>query len=264
MQFRPRQSLGQNFLRDPNIVRKIVAAVQAPTDAHVVEIGPGLGAITGPLIDRFSTLTAVEIDDRAVDHLRETYSGLDVRHEDILEIDWQVLAEHKGAPIYVVGNLPYNITSQVLFRLIDAGAVVREAVLMMQLEVAQRLVANPRTKEYGILSVQVQLHSAPKLLFKVSPNVFFPRPDVTSAVVRIDFGVRDIGLSSVHPEFLRRIIRSSFNQRRKTLHNSLSAWTRKQQIDLPPRFKNRRAEELTPAEFVELARYLEGRVLGDS
>lgn len=264
MQFRPRQSLGQNFLRDPNIVRKIAAAVRAPADAHVVEIGPGMGAITGPLIERFRTFTAVEIDGRAVDHLRDTYSGLDVRHKDILEIDWQKLAEEKGGPIYVVGNLPYNITSQVLFGLIDAGAAIREAVLMMQLEVAQRLVANPRTKEYGILSVQVQLHSAPKLLFQVSPNVFFPRPDVTSAVVRIDLSVRADDLPSVHPAILRRIIRSSFNQRRKTLHNSLSQWTREQQIDLPPRFKKRRAEELTPAEFVELARYLEARVDGDS
>ena len=263
MPFRPRQSLGQNFLRDPNTARKIVDAVRAAAGEHVVEIGPGTGAITGLLLERFRTFTAVEIDERAVEHLMEKHVGLDVRHDDILDVDWRQLAKEKGGPIYVVGNLPYNITSEVLFRLIDAGAVIREAVLMMQLEVAQRLVAHTRTKEYGILSVQVQLHSEPDLLFKVSQNVFYPRPEVTSAVVRLNFLKRAEDLMTVHPLFLRRVIRSSFNQRRKMLHNSLSRWTREQRIELPQTFKNRRAEELSPAEFVELARYLEARVEGE-
>lgn len=260
MQLRPKQSLGQNFLRDPNIARKIVDAVRAPDDAHVVEIGPGTGALTGFLIARYATLTAIEIDSRAVALLHEVHPGLDVKHQDTLELDWGRLAAEKGGPIWVVGNLPYNITSQVIFGLIDAGDTVREAVVMMQHEVAQRLVAGTRTKEYGILSVQVQLHTRPELLFKVSPNVFFPRPAVTSAVVRLDFGRRSEAIRTVGHEFLRNIIRSSFNQRRKTLHNSLSEWTRARAIPLPESFKNRRAEELEPAEFVELARYLEARI----
>ena len=259
MHIRPKQSLGQNFLRDPNIVRKIVDAIGAPPDAHVVEIGPGTGALTGLLLERFATFTAVEIDDRAVALLRKTYPGLDVRHGDILQVDWEDLARQKGGPLWVVGNLPYNITSQVLFSLIDAGATIREAVVMMQHEMAQRLVADIRTKEYGILSVQVQLHARPELLFKVSPNVFYPRPDVTSAVVRLDFSERFSEVTSVGHEFLRHVIRSAFNQRRKTLHNSLSEWTRGREIPLPDAFKKRRAEELEPAEFVQLARYLASR-----
>lgn len=260
VQLHPKQSLGQNFLQDPNIVRKIASAISAPADAHLVEIGPGTGALTRVLLERNPLFTAVEIDARAVRYLRRMHPLLDVRHGDVLKLDWNRLADEKGSPIYVVGNLPYNITSQILFGLIDAGTAVKEAVLMMQHEVAQRLVAHPRTKAYGILSVQIQLHSEPALLFQVSPNVFYPRPEVMSAVVRLDLQKRCETLSSVDPQFLREVIRAAFNQRRKTLHNSLSRWTRDRNIDLPPHFQKRRAEELTPAEFVEMARYLGARV----
>lgn len=260
MSIRPRQSLGQNFLRDPNTARKIVGAVRAPREAHVVEIGPGEGALTGLLMKRYPAFTAVEIDDRAVEHLRREYPALDVRTLDILQVDWTAVAEEKGAPLYVVGNLPYNITSQILFDLLDARQVVREAVLMMQLEVAERLVAVPRTKAYGILSVQVQTFAEPELLFKVSRNVFFPRPDVTSALVRVTLPADDRHLDEVDPAFLRSVIRTAFNQRRKTLRNSLGKWTRAMNIELEGDLENRRAEELTPAEFVGLARYLAARL----
>ncbi|MEX0821267.1 MAG: 16S rRNA (adenine(1518)-N(6)/adenine(1519)-N(6))-dimethyltransferase RsmA [Rhodothermales bacterium] len=259
MSIRPKQSLGQNFLHDPNIVRKIVDAVRAPADGHVVEIGAGQGALTGELLERFATFTAFEIDERAVAYLRGEFPDLDVRERDILQLDWASLAEEKGAPIYVVGNLPYNITSQILFDLIDARTIVREAVVMMQLEVAERLVAEPRTKAYGILSVQLQTFTEPELLFKVSPNVFFPRPDVHSAMVRLRLRGDDSMLDDVDPEFLRDVIRTAFNQRRKTLRNSLGRWTRGMGIELEGDLEGRRAEELTPPEFVALARYLESR-----
>jgi 16S rRNA (adenine1518-N6/adenine1519-N6)-dimethyltransferase len=260
MSIRPRQSLGQNFLHDPNMARKIVGAVRAPRDAHVVEIGPGEGALTGLLLERYPTFTAFEIDDRAVEHLRREHPALDVRNQDILQVDWTSVAEEKNAPLYVVGNLPYNITSQILFDLLDARQVVREAIVMMQLEVAERLVAVPRTKAYGILSVQVQTFAEPELLFKVSRNVFFPRPDVTSALVRVTMPADDGHLEAVDPVFLRSVIRTAFNQRRKTLRNSLGRWTRAMNIELEGDLENRRAEELTPAEFVGLARYLEARL----
>lgn len=257
MPLRPIQSLGQNFLQDPNIVRKIVEAVRAPADAHVVEIGPGEGALTASLADRYATFTAIEIDERAVGLLRERIPGLDVRHRDILEVDWGELAAEKGAPIYVVGNLPYNITSQILFGILEAGDVVAEAVLMMQREVAERLVAKPRTKAYGILSVQTQIFADPELLFTVSPNVFYPRPDVSSAVVRVTIKPE---IRAADHAFVREVVRTAFNQRRKTLRNSLSPWTRERSIALPDGREKQRAEELSPEEFVELARYLEGRL----
>ena len=280
----PKKSLGQNFLRDPNTIRKIVAAVQAPRGGAVVEIGPGTGALTGALLERFPDLTAVEVDARAVAYLRQTHPALDVRQADVLEVDWAALAAEKGGPLYVVGNLPYYITSQILFSLVDARAAVREAVVMMQLEVAERLVAVPRTKAYGILSVQLQLFARPELLFRVSRNVFFPRPDVTSAVVRLvfedheafedhevfedheafdqhrGFDEREEMQAGVDPSLLRAVVRTAFNQRRKTLHNSLSAWTRDRGIELPEAWASRRAEELDPPAFVALTRFLEERL----
>lgn len=254
---KPKQSLGQNFLTDPNIVRKIVGALQASAQDHVVEIGPGTGALTGELLAVYPRLTAVELDERAVDHLRAQYLDLDVRQQDALEVSWGALAEEKGGPLHVIGNLPYYITSQILFALVEARQHVAEAVLMMQREVAERLVASPRTKAYGILSVVVQLHTRPELLFRVSPHVFYPKPDVTSAVIRLAFREDEAALAEVDPKLLREVVRSAFNQRRKTLRNSLSRWTRAAGLALPEGWAGRRAEELTPEEFVELARYLE-------
>ena len=253
---RPKKSLGQNFLSDPNTARKIVASLGAPPDAAVVEIGPGTGALTGELLSRYEDLTAIEVDARSVELLRHKYPRLDVRHTDVLEVDWDALSAEKGRRLSVIGNLPYYITSQILFSLFEARHVLVEAVVMMQLEVAERLVAAPRTKAYGILSVFTQLYTEPSLLFRVSPHVFFPQPDVTSAVVRLVFGKGDEDLAGVDPDVLKQVVKATFNQRRKTLRNSLHFWTRDRNVELPDDLANKRAEELTPAAFVQLARYL--------
>lgn len=249
----PRKRLGQNFLQDPNTARKIVAALVAEANDPVVEIGPGTGALTGWLLERYAHLTALEVDERAVALLRTTFPTLDVRQMDVLLTDWAALSAEKGETLHVIGNLPYYITSPILFALLDARRHLHEAVVMVQQEVAERIVATPRTKDYGILSVVFQLYTRPQLLFKVSRNVFFPRPDVTSAVLRLDFTAEVPDVEEAH---LRQVVRAAFNQRRKTLTNSLSAWTREQEIVLPDHWKNRRAEELPPGEFVQLARYL--------
>ncbi|MGI9174379.1 MAG: 16S rRNA (adenine(1518)-N(6)/adenine(1519)-N(6))-dimethyltransferase RsmA [Rhodothermales bacterium] len=272
---KPKQSLGQNFLRDPNTIRRIVAALQAPEGAPVVEIGPGTGALTEVLLEVHPSLTAIEVDGRAVELLQEQFPSLDVRHQDVLEVDWMALAAERGGPLHVIGNLPYYITSPILFSLLDAQArlaseseradvreavvpenVVREAVVMMQLEVAERLVAVPRTKAYGILSVLFQLYATPELLFRLSPHVFFPKPSVTSAVVRLAFHAASSLPAGDEAERLRAVVRAAFNQRRKTLRNSLHRWTREGGLHLPEGWERRRAEELTPAEFVELTRHL--------
>ena len=255
--FSPKKSLGQHFLTDPNVARKIVGALQAPPEGHVVEIGPGGGALTGLLLEAYPKLTAIEVDARAVAYLRAHHPSLDVRQADVLEVDWSVLADEKGGPLYVISNLPYSLTSPILFSLLDHRRRLREAVLMMQREVAQRLVAVPRTKDYGILSVLVQLYARPVLLFRISPNVFYPKPEVTSAVIRLAFDERTDPDPSVDPAFLRTVVRTAFNQRRKTLHNSLGRWTRAHEIELPHGWDRRRAEELPPAAFVELACYLQ-------
>ncbi len=252
----PKKSLGQNFLSDPNTARKIVASIRAPEDAHVVEIGPGTGALTGLLAERFPMLTAVEVDPRAIEVLLARLPGLDVRRKDVLELDWEALAREKGRPVYVVGNLPYYLTSPILFSLFDHRSILAEAVVMMQLEVAERLVAVPRTKAYGILSVNAQLFARPELLFRVSRNVFYPRPDVTSAVVRLDFRNIDV---AADVGALRQVVRAAFNQRRKTLRNSLGRWTRDGGFVLPDDWENLRAEELSPEQFVALTAHLGSR-----
>ena len=251
MSIRPKKSLGQNFLRDPNTIRKIAASVGAPEGAAVVEIGPGTGALTEELLRYYPDLTAVEVDERAVEHLREELPALDVRHGDVLETDWASLAEERGEKLWVVGNLPYYITSPILFALLDARRYLRRAVVMMQKEVAERLVAVPRTKAYGILSVQTQLLARPTLLFEVSRHCFHPVPNVTSAVVALDFDAPEPG---VDVERLRQTVRTAFNQRRKTLRNSLKPITSVTGHDVPEALDGRRPEALAPDEFIGLAR----------
>jgi 16S rRNA (adenine1518-N6/adenine1519-N6)-dimethyltransferase len=252
----PKKSLGQHFLRDPNTIRKIADALGAPPETPVVEIGPGTGALTAVLAERYARLTALEVDARAVAHLAETLPAVDVRQQDVLETDWPALAAEAGAPLWVIGNLPYYITSPILFGLLDARDHLRRAVIMMQKEVAERLVAVPRTKAYGILSVQTQLWSRPKLLFEVSRHVFFPKPDVTSAVVALDF---DRPAPDVDSEALRRVVRAAFNQRRKTLRNSLKAVAAESGREVPEEVAGLRAEALAPAEFVALTHALAPR-----
>lgn len=253
--FRPRQSLGQNFLQDPNMAEKIVRTLEAPPDAHVVEIGAGTGVLTERLAERCENLTAIEIDERAVETIRERLPEVDVREEDVRETDWAALADEKGGPLYVISNTPYYLTSPLLFSLLEQRAHIAEAVLTMQREVAERIVAEPSTKAYGILSVLLQLFAAPELLFTVPPQVFSPQPDVMSAVVRLKFASEekpeDLGLDDV-----RRYVRAAFNQRRKMLRNSLGAWTKDQDVELPRDWGRKRAEALTPDDFVTLARYL--------
>jgi len=251
----PKKSLGQNFLRDPNTIRRIADAVRADVGQTVVEIGPGTGALTGYLLAKHPTLVALEVDQRAVAVLEEQYPALDVRHGDVLEFDWSTLSQDRPTPFYVVGNLPYYITTPILFALLESRALVAEAVVMMQREVAERLVALPRTKAYGILSIFLQRYTEPKLLFRVPPTVFFPRPDVESAVVRLTFKP-DAPPPSAFETHFAAVVRAAFNQRRKTLHNSLSAWTRDQGLSLPLDWASKRAEELTPADFEVLAAHL--------
>ena len=254
MSLSPKKRLGQHFLQDPNTIAKIVDALEAPTEAPVVEIGPGTGALTEPLARRYPHLTALEVDERAVALLRESMPTLDARHQDVLEADWTALAEEKGDKLWVIGNLPYYITSPILFSLLDGRAHLRRAVLMMQKEVAERLVAQPRTKAYGILSVQTQLFARPRLLFPVSRHVFFPKPNVTSAVVALNFGVAEP--ADVDSDRLRRVIRVAFGQRRKMLRNSLSTVVEETGRPLPDSFATLRPEALTPADFVMLTRVL--------
>lgn len=248
---RPKKSLGQHFLKDPNIIHKIADAVPADKQDLVIEIGPGTGSLTKLLLDRYPNFKAVEIDQRAVAYLNELYPNLDVIHADILKVSWEELTgEFKR--IHIVGNLPYNVTSQILFTLLEQRSKLSSAILMMQKEVAQRLVAVPRTKDYGILSVQVQLMSTPHILFDVSPNVFVPPPKVISSVVGLTFDKPALSCSDKN---LKTVVRSAFQQRRKKLSNSLAGIGTLP--DDPQYDYNARAEAWEPHTYEKLTAKLE-------
>ena len=246
-----KKSLGQHFLRDPNMIQKIVDSVPAQGGDRIVEIGPGAGAITGPMLDKFGNLIAVEIDQRMVEHLSEEFPDLKIFNQDILKSDWDDFIM-SDKPVHVVGNLPYYITSQILFKILEYRKHINSALLMMQKEVAERIVAEPRSKEYGILSVQTQLMSSPEILFDVPPGVFSPPPNVNSAVLKLTFDKPDLICSDKN---LKTVVRMAFNQRRKKLSNAL----KRLDADLPEdEFDfNLRAEALTPDMYEKLTARLE-------
>jgi 16S rRNA (adenine1518-N6/adenine1519-N6)-dimethyltransferase len=255
----PRKSLGQHFLHDPNIVRKILASVDAHLDDVILEIGPGEGALTRSLAGAVATLVAVEVDHRAVERLRAEFGNrVTIIEQDILTLSLSDLARDMGlgGAWRVVGNIPYNITSPILFAILDHRESVQDATLMMQREVARRLVALPGTKEYGILSVFCRIFAETELLFDVSRNAFRPIPAVTSSVVR----VRPIRASRValnNEAMFRHVVRFIFGQRRKMLRHSLAVLAGLHHWSLPAEFAlQERPEELSPESLAHLVNRL--------
>lgn len=251
MSFKPKKSLGQHFLKDPNMIEKIVNAVEAAKTDRIIEIGPGTGALTQLLLDRFEDVHAIELDERAAVHLKEEFPDLIIHQQDVLKVNWSELKSETGGT-HVIGNLPYYITSPILFSLLSNRYLFEDALLMMQKEVAERLVAETRTKAYGILSVQTQLMSSVEILFDVSRHVFSPQPNVDSAMVRLTFDKGKLKCSEKH---MKQVVRTAFNQRRKKMSNALKPLIQKYK---PENFDlSRRAEELPPEEYEMLTVHLE-------
>ena len=251
----PKKSLGQNFLRDENVARNIIDSIHLRADDVVVEIGPGQGALTKYLAGTCSRVIAVEVDERAVRLLQETFGDtIELLHADVLTVSLSAMARTQGQRLRVVGNIPYNITSEILFWLFEHQEVVEDATLMVQLEVARRFVAQPETKEYGILSIMLRYYTEPEFLFKVSRNSFFPRPEIDSAIVRLRFREN---LLECDRELLTAVVRSTFGKRRKTLRNGLRYMGFDAKLlDSVPFDLTRRPEELTLGEFLELTKLL--------
>jgi 16S rRNA (adenine1518-N6/adenine1519-N6)-dimethyltransferase len=249
---RKKKSLGQHFLRDKHTIHKIVQSVPAGKEDRVVEIGPGDGALTSQLFETCRHLTAIEIDPVMVNHLNENLPELHVIKKDILKVNWDEIADTDDRPIHVIGNLPYYITSQILFSLLASRTRLASATLMMQKEVADRIVAEPGNKTYGILSVQTQLMSTPAVLFDVHPGAFSPPPNVMSSVIQLHFDRPTLACSDEH---LKTVVRMAFNQRRKKLSNAL----KRLNTELPEsEFDfSLRAEALQPATYEKLTARLE-------
>jgi len=261
---------GQNFLIDGNVVEKIVREAGITKDDFVLEIGPGIGTMTQILCENAREVAAVEIDKNLIPILAETlapYDNVSVINEDILKVDVRKLAEEKndGRPIKVVANLPYYITTPIIMGLFESHVPLESITIMVQKEVAQRMQVGPGTKDYGALSLAVQFYADAQIVLKVPASCFMPRPNVDSAVIKL---VRheDAPVKVKDEQFMFRVIRAAFNQRRKTLANSLAnsselngsghACTREdvttalEAMGLPVGI---RGEALTLAQFGELA-----------
>jgi 16S rRNA (adenine1518-N6/adenine1519-N6)-dimethyltransferase len=254
----PLKRFGQNYLQDQNIIKKIIAEIDPRENELIIEIGPGQGAITKMLLESKANLTAIEIDKRVIDDLQTRYTDLQLLQSDFLKLDLNQFTDSSEKKIRVVGNIPYNITSPILFKLFENNTIVSDSVFMVQYEVAKRMTAKMGSKDYGILSVLLEYFGNTKLAFKVSPNVFYPKPNVDSAVVHIYFNdKRD------NPEFnlmFKSIVKSAFGNRRKTLKNSLSNGIfaevnfSKCGIDL-----SLRAEQLNVDDFIQLTEFVSSK-----
>lgn len=257
-----KKSLGQNFLVDDNIVRKILHTFSPREDELIIEIGPGQGALTNYLDEMNIETIAVELDGDLVDRLRQQFgkdSSVEIRHQDILKTDFRTIAESTKKPVRVLGNIPYNITSPLLFKLIEHRQIIQDVCLMVQQEIAHRFTAEPSTKAYGILSVLLQTYAGPVYEFTVSKNVFRPRPKVASAVVSIKWHNR--WESQIpDPELYRVIVRTAFGKRRKTLRNALAYLPFSEfDIDALEFDIQKRAEALSVRDFVILTRKIAER-----
>lgn len=225
-EFQFKKKFGQNFLIDPHVLDKIVDAAQITKEDFVLEIGPGIGTLTQYLCEHAKQVLAVEIDAKLIPILKETlapYDNVEVLHGDILKQDIQQIADtyNEGKPIKVVANLPYYITTPIIMELFESHVPLANVTVMVQKEVADRMKAEPGTKDYGALSLAVQYYANPYIAAFVPPNCFMPRPNVGSAVIRLDCLSRVP--VEVHDEKLMfRLIRASFNQRRKTLQNGIA------------------------------------------
>ncbi|MEN5060343.1 16S rRNA (adenine(1518)-N(6)/adenine(1519)-N(6))-dimethyltransferase RsmA [Luteimonas sp. TWI1416] len=251
----PKKSLGQNFLHERGVVDKIVLAIDPKPGERLVEIGPGQGAMTFPLLDRHGSLTAIEFDRDLLAPLTAqaaAHGALTLVHANVLDVDLTALAD--GTPIRLVGNLPYNLSSPILFHALAHAAAIVDMHFMLQKEVVERMAAGPGSKVYGRLSVMLQAYCDVTALFVVGPGAFRPPPKVDSAVVRlVPRAPERIGIDD--PMRFANIVRAAFGQRRKTLRNALGGTMEAEAIIAAGIDPQQRAEQLSVADFVRLANH---------
>lgn len=246
----PKKHLGQHFLRNQHIIERIVGALNLQATDHLLEIGPGQGALTQALLPHLKQLHVVEIDPDAIAVLKQRCPTpkLIIHQADILEFAVSSIGQQ---PLRLVGNLPYNISTPLLFHLLKSVDCISDMVFMLQREVAERIVATPGNKTYGRLSVMLQYACAIDLLFYVAPSAFFPPPQVESAVIRLM--PRSPTLPAKNVEQFALLVKQAFSQRRKTIQNNLRGLLSAAQFTALGIAPTRRAEELSVVEFVRLA-----------
>jgi len=254
---RARRRFSQNFLHDAHYIGRIVAAIDPRPGERIVEIGAGLGALTGPLIDRAGAITAIEIDRDLAARLRGRFTAeqLTLVEGDALALDWRALAAADERPLRIVGNLPYHISTPLLFALLPVASRVRDQHFMLQKEVVDRMVAEPGGREYGRLSVMLQFRYRVARLLIVPAGAFSPAPRVSSAIVRL-LPKADSELPAVDEAAFARVVTAAFGQRRKTLRNALAPLLDEASIRACGVDPGVRAETLPVVAFVVLAQRL--------
>ncbi len=252
-QHQARKRFGQNFLQDTRIITDIVNAVRPQADDIVIEIGPGLAAITEPLAHKLNQLHVCEIDRDIINHLKkQSFANKLVIHEgDVLNFDFRSIAGRKK----IVGNLPYNISTPLLFKLADVADEVIDMHFMLQKEVVERMVAAPKSNDYGRLSVMLQYFFDMESLIDVPPESFIPSPKVDSAVVRMIPVAGRIGIAQDFSQFAD-LVRLAFHQRRKTLRNNLKSVASDEDLQAVGILPTQRAEEVAAERYVALSNYL--------
>ena len=269
----PKKSLGQNFLQDKNILRKITDVIASQPGETLIEIGPGTGALTEFLLETELNYRGVEIDDRAIEALyshfpKSKHPNFEIHKGDIRKftveelISAEILNKEK---IKVVGNIPYNISSDIFFWIFEQSRYISKTVLMVQKEVAQRLCAVPRTKAYGILSVAADLIGSAKIQFDVQPGCFFPKPRVMSAIIEIVFDKQQIDIADFKK--IMQLVKASFSQRRKKIRNSSAQYLKENysaaaaEIHIKAEesgidYFSKRAEELSTEDYIKFYNFL--------
>jgi len=256
MGIKPLKKFGQNYLVDKNTILKMINVLELNLKDSVIEIGPGKGSITSELTKQLSKLVAIEIDTRVIDELNSKFNNLILLNSDFIKLKLSELKNTLDFPTKIIGNIPFNLTGSILFKLLEEKELVSETVLLMPYDIAKRMIAKKRTKEYGILTILFGYFSSTKLVYKVSKNVFVPKPNIESAIVHIKFDKNEY--PDVDKQTFIRIVKASFGNRRKTLKNSLG-----NSIFKDYDFSNlgislqKRAEELEVEDFLELTKYIQ-------
>ncbi|MDO4763771.1 MAG: 16S rRNA (adenine(1518)-N(6)/adenine(1519)-N(6))-dimethyltransferase RsmA [Flavobacteriaceae bacterium] len=251
MSVKAKKHLGQHFLTDENIAKKIANGLSSEGYSRVLEVGPGMGVLTKYLLETEKEIFVAEIDTESIDYLKKHYPKLEEKHfvGDFLKLSFSGVFPNEE--VAVIGNFPYNISSQILFQIIDNYQQIPEMTGMFQKEVAERTAAVPRTKDYGILSVMVQAYYDVKYLFTVNENVFNPPPKVKSGVISLMRNPKE-GLEGNEILF-KQIVKAGFNQRRKKLSNALKVLNIPEQLKTH-QFLNLRAEELSVEDFIQFTK----------
>lgn len=253
-----RKRFGQNFLQDHNVIYNILSNIQANNGEHWIEIGPGLGAITEPLLNKNITLDVVELDRDLVDYLKDKFKdqeNFNIHSADALNFDFAALAKD-NEKLRIIGNLPYNISTPLLFHLLDSAYCIEDMHFMLQKEVVDRMCAEPGSKKYGRLSVMIQYFCEAELIFDVPPESFDPIPKVMSSIVKLTpYEKPPVEIENIKK--LNKVVTTAFSQRRKTIRNSLKKLITEEQIielDINPTL---RAESISLAEFSRLSYLIE-------